>query len=382
MKTYKNKNKKLLYDPCRQTFLQHTPEEKVRQDFIQFLIQDMKIPADSISTEFALNHIDSNSRQRADIVVWSRDREGNETALLVIELKAEHIDLTDHTIDQVKAYNEILKAKYIGVSNGTYVNLYEVNMEGIVPLTDDLYTYSQLLKGNVEYTQFRQLKRLAYDLTTYDRYINHLMNEGYIGDGTPGEMHSFISELQNFILCEEIHSKAQYKTTIIEDLSYGRFSFGNASGGKFPGYYRSFIVKDLDGNHAIYRIGIFGTAVLVNDPIYGNRNGNTYLTVAIDESGNSSNILQLNIDKYFKYSKEHEAYEILHSGRRNGFKNAEVLEYVQHYVPELIKNGKVYLGSLPANRAITSIDGSDFIERLLIYANIREKLAQRKKRKK
>src|SRR4051812_20564750 len=121
MKTYNNKNKKLLYCPCRQMFLQYTPEEEVRQNLLQYLINDMEIPVDSISTEFPLSHIDSKSRQRADIVVWSRDREGQEIALLVLELKAEHVHLTDQTLDQVRSYNKILKAKYIGISNGSHV---------------------------------------------------------------------------------------------------------------------------------------------------------------------------------------------------------------------------------------------------------------------
>ncbi|MBT2736193.1 type I restriction enzyme HsdR N-terminal domain-containing protein [Bacillus sp. ISL-7] len=381
MKTYKSKTKKLLYCPCRQIFLHYTPEEEVRQNLLQYLIHDMEIPADSISTEFPLNRIDPRSRKRADIVVWNRDRDGHEYPLLVLELKAEHIELTDQTLQQVKSYNDILKAKYIGISNGSYVHLYEVTEMGILPLTDDFYTYSQLLVGKVEYSKFRRLNRLSYQLTTYDRYVNHLLNIGYIGEGTSKEMHPFISELQNFILCEQIQPNYRYKTFIVEDLSNGRFAYGNASGGNFPGYYRSFIVNDLDGNHAIYRIGIFGTNILVNDPVYGNRNGNTYLNVAIDESGTSSNILQLNIDRFFKYDILKDSYDVTHNGRRNGYKNAEVLENVQKYAPDLIMEGNIYIGTLPANKSITTNDASDFIERLLMYANIREKLNQKGKKK-
>src|SRR5690554_1937737 len=126
MKIYKNGRKKLIYDPCRQILLQYTPEEEVRQKIIQGLIEEMEIPRDTISTEFPLNHIDSTSKQRADIVVWNKDRDGNEHALLVLEIKAKHVELTDHTLEQVKSYNEILNAKYIGVSNGKQMQLYEV----------------------------------------------------------------------------------------------------------------------------------------------------------------------------------------------------------------------------------------------------------------
>ena len=241
MKIYKNGRKKLIYDPCRQILLQYTPEEEVRQKIIQVLIEEMEIPRDTISTEFPLNHIDSTSKQRADIVVWNKDRDGNEHALLVLEIKAKHVELTDHTLEQVKSYNEILNAKYIGVSNGKQMQLYEVMNDNVVPLTNELYTYTELLKGKVEYTRFRELRRLPYELTTYDRYIRFLLQEGYIGEGTLVEMHPFISELQNFILCGEFNKRGEYRTEIVKDLSYGKFSFGNASGGSFPGYYLSLI---------------------------------------------------------------------------------------------------------------------------------------------
>jgi hypothetical protein len=44
-------------------------------------------------------------------------------------------------------------------------------------------------------------------------------------------------------------------------------------------------------------------------------------------------------------------------------------------------NEKIYLGSLPAQGSISIQDGSDFIERLLEYASVRVKLAEKKKKK-
>ncbi|WP_043931156.1 type I restriction enzyme HsdR N-terminal domain-containing protein [Bacillus sp. EB01] len=381
MKILKNGRKKLIYDPCRQILLQYTPEEEVRQKIIQVLIEEMEIPKDSISTEFALNHIDSTSKKRADIVVWHKDRDGIQHALLVLEIKASHIELTDHTLEQVKTYNKILKAKYIGIANGKQMQLYEVMNDKVIPLTNELFKYAELVKGKVEYTRLRELRRLPYDLTTYDRYISFLLQKGYIGEGTHTELHPFISELQNYILCGVFIKSGKYNTNIIEDLSYGIFSFGNAGGGSFPGYYRSLIVKELNGKHSIYRIGIFGTAELKYDPVYGNRDGNTYLIVAVDNSGLSTNILQLNIDQFISVSKEQNIYKIFHNGRRNGFKNRQVFEKVKKFSPELIVDEKIYLGSFPSKEAISIKAGSDFIERLIEYASVRVKLAEKKKKK-
>ena len=382
MKMYHNKNGKLLYCPCRKKFLQYTPEEVVRQKLLKYLINDMGIPADSIDTEYPLSHMDASSKQRADIVVWYRNREGKQCPLLVLELKAEHIPLTDQTLDQVKSYNQIIKAKYMGISNGTSLYLYEVKKGEILPLTYNLYTYHELLHGKVEYFQFRKMTRLPYELTTYDRYVDFIYRDGYIGEGTPIEMHPFLAELQNFILCENIQFKHRFKISMVEDLGTGIFTFGSASGGNFTGYYRSFIIKDLDGNHSIYRIGMFGTDIMTNDPIYGNRSGNTYLTVGTDDSKTAAHVLQLNMDQFFKYDQEKDHYVVTHNGRRNGYKNSQVIEYVHNYCPNLLSNETIYLGELPARRSITMNDGSEFIERILAYANVREKLNKKKKKRK
>jgi hypothetical protein len=381
MKIYKNGRKKFLYDPCRQILLQHTPEEEVRQRVLTILIEEMGIPRDTISTEYALGKIDPTSRQRADIVVWNKNRDGDEHALLVLEIKASHVELTDHTLMQVKSYNEILKAKYIGISNGKQMQLFEVIKGEAVPLTNEFYTYSELIKGKVEYTKYRELRRLPYELISYDRYLSFLLKAGYIGDGTPDTKHIFISELQNFILCGEIKVSGKYKTEIIQDLSYGKFSFGNAGGGNYLGYYRSFIVKDLSGKHIVYRVGVFGTNLLVDDPVFGNRSGNTYLIVAVDIPGLSTPILQLNLDQYSRYTKEKDSYEIFHTGRRNGFTNLQVIDKVREFSPGLIEDGKVYIGGLPVNNSISVEVGSEFIERLLDYASVRLKLTQGKKKK-
>ena len=354
MKSYTNGDKQYIYDPCRQRLLLQTPEEEIRQRTIQILIEEMQIPRDAISTEFPLHQIDSTSKKRADIVVWCRSR-NEEIPLLVLEIKASHIKLTNHTLEQVQSYNRILKAKYIGISNGDTIELFVEHNERLIPLTNNLYTYVELIKGEVIYSEFRKLNRLSYDLVTYNRYIDHLVYLGYIGEDSLVNLLPFISELQNYILCGELQPSQQYNSVIADDLSYGIFSFGNASGGEpYAGYYRSLLIKDLNSQYSIYRIGIFGTLTLSNDPVYGNRNGGTYLMVAVDDndSGTSTNVLQLRLDKFLSYSKKKQTYDIFHNGRRNGFKNVEVLDLVNQYSPHLLEGNQVYLGSLPAHSSM------------------------------
>ncbi|QNU25074.1 hypothetical protein [Geobacillus zalihae] len=126
-----------------------------------------------------------------------------------------------------------------------------------------------------------------------------LIDKGYIGEETDPDLHPFLAELQNFILVEPISCvlPIQFKGISLEqDLGYSFHTYGNAAGGSFPGYYRGFVVKTLDGNEAIYRIGMFGTAKLINDPIFGNRKSYTVLNVATEDMLGYHNSLELNID--------------------------------------------------------------------------------------
>lgn len=377
MKIYKSKNQKSIYCLSRQILLHLTPEEIVRQELLETLINDMEIPASSISTEYHLSKKDPKSKQRADVVVWEETKGGEKIPLIVFELKANHIEITDQTLDQVLSYNEILKAQYVGVSNGDKTVLYEVINNIPMPLVRDLYNYKELIEGRVEYAKHKKMKRLSYDLVAYDRYHEHLLDEGYISEATDSSLFAFIAELQNYLLTGDINPENNSPVIIEEVKSYGSYSYGNASGGDYTGYYRSFITKNLKRHHYLIRIGIFGVGSYSNNALYGSRLGGTYLNVAIDNSGTGSNILQLRIDKYFKLTGK-DMYKIVHNGRQNGFKNTEVIEFVKKHNPNLIKNEEVYLGELPNNKSISVIEGSRFIENLLNYAYLRGELKKSK----
>lgn len=373
MEVYKNKKQKLIYCPSRQIFLNLTPEEKVRQEVLNLLIKEMNIPLTAISTEFPLSRIDKKSKQRADIIVWVKDKRGEEVPLIVIETKANHIVITDQTLEQVLSYNEILNAPYVGVSNGDFIELFVINKNEVKPIRIDMYGYKELIQGKVEYIIPKKMKRLSYDLITYERYLKYLLSEGYISEETKVELHPFIAELQNYLLVGEIKGGNSQPVIIEKVHPNGIYNYGNASGGGYAGYYRSFIVKDNKGNNHLMRVGVFGTSTYKNDSLYATRLGNTYINVAIDNSGTGSNILQLCIDRYFVLNDENQ-FEVSHTGRQNGFKNTEVISYVEKHNPTLIKNGKVYLGTLSNNDSISINEGSHFIENLLNYAFLRGEL--------
>ncbi|WP_370398254.1 type I restriction enzyme HsdR N-terminal domain-containing protein [Tenacibaculum dicentrarchi] len=107
-----NDNKTFIFDNLRKKYLVLTPEEWVRQHFVQFLIEEKKYPATLIAIEKQL--IINNLKKRTDIVIFSSDGTPN----IIVECKAPKIKIAQDTFDQIARYNLKLNANYLIVTNG------------------------------------------------------------------------------------------------------------------------------------------------------------------------------------------------------------------------------------------------------------------------
>lgn len=107
-----NQNKTLIFDNLRKKYLVLTPEEWVRQHFVQFLIDEKKYPISLIALEKQLTI--NNLKKRSDILIFNK--EGNHE--IIVECKAPSIKITQDTFDQIARYNLKLKAKFLIVTNG------------------------------------------------------------------------------------------------------------------------------------------------------------------------------------------------------------------------------------------------------------------------
>lgn len=104
--------KEWIFDEIRRQWVRLTPEEWVRQNILQYLLQVKKYPASLIAVEkeIALGEL----RKRFDILVY-RDAK----PWMIIECKEMNVPLSEATIRQVLNYNITIRAAYIVVTNGT-----------------------------------------------------------------------------------------------------------------------------------------------------------------------------------------------------------------------------------------------------------------------
>jgi hypothetical protein len=104
-------NKTFIFDEVRKLWVKLTPEEWVRQNFLQYLVQHMHYPAKwlAIEKEIRLGEL----RKRCDVVVYQ-----NSQPWMIVECKEMGVPLSDKTIKQVLNYNQRLKVPYLIITNG------------------------------------------------------------------------------------------------------------------------------------------------------------------------------------------------------------------------------------------------------------------------
>ncbi|HBC80176.1 MAG TPA: restriction endonuclease subunit R [Bacteroidales bacterium] len=133
----------MILDTLRKKYVKLTPEEWVRQNFVQYLIQEGRYPPGLIGIEMRFSF--NKMKKRVDILV--HDRQGN--PVMIVECKSPEINISDFyedkVYDQIGSYNLGYKVPYVVVTNGlvnyafrfsSEKNQYEHMLE--IPFYEDL----------------------------------------------------------------------------------------------------------------------------------------------------------------------------------------------------------------------------------------------------
>ena len=110
---------KYIWDSLRRKWLLLTPEEWVRQHVIGWLVAHKAVPALRIAQEYPVNI--NGQHQRADIVVMDEKAK----PYILVECKAPEVDIDNEVVMQAARYNSIVKARYIVLTNGQKLYIFE-----------------------------------------------------------------------------------------------------------------------------------------------------------------------------------------------------------------------------------------------------------------
>lgn len=125
-----------LFDEIRKKTIVITPEEWVRQHFVQFLIHQKKYPKALIRLEGG--HKLNGSPKRSDIIIFNT--EGDK--ILLVECKAPSVVIDQKVFEQIARYNMVHKIALLAVTNGLQHYFCKINFEeGSYFFIDELPAY-------------------------------------------------------------------------------------------------------------------------------------------------------------------------------------------------------------------------------------------------
>ncbi|MBI5217647.1 MAG: type I restriction enzyme HsdR N-terminal domain-containing protein [Bacteroidia bacterium] len=105
-------NRYLIFDEIRKKFVALTPEEWVRQNIVQFLIQGKNFPRSLIAVETSITV--NQLEKRCDAVLFNNSAK----PVMIVECKAPTVKLSQETFNQIATYNIKLRVDYLLVTNG------------------------------------------------------------------------------------------------------------------------------------------------------------------------------------------------------------------------------------------------------------------------
>ena len=127
-----------LFDEIRKKQVIITPEEWVRQHFVQYLINQKNYPKTLIKLEGGLKL--HGMQRRTDIVVFNTAGE----KILMVECKAPSVAINQKVFDQVARYNITHKIALLAVTNGLQHYYCSVDFDnGSYKFIEELPAYRQ-----------------------------------------------------------------------------------------------------------------------------------------------------------------------------------------------------------------------------------------------
>lgn len=119
--------KEYIFDPVRKQWVRLTPEEWVRQHFVNYLIEVLDYPAKLIAIEKQIRI--GELEKRFDILVYKNDK-----PWMIIECKEQQTKLNDAVITQVFQYQSVIGAEYMVITNGEETFGYQISGVKIIEI--------------------------------------------------------------------------------------------------------------------------------------------------------------------------------------------------------------------------------------------------------
>lgn len=171
----------MLWNPILKKPLVNRPEERVRLRLIDYLIYEAGWPKSRIGLEVLAERGNEDQKGRVDVLCY--DRKFN--PVLLIECKAESVNLSLDTMIQAGSYNRSVDSEYVMVTNGVKDYIYKT--------TDPETEVDELPVNWPEPSETAQASRFDY-----------WAERGFAGENTSPQLRRCLSEMLHRVFVEEI----------------------------------------------------------------------------------------------------------------------------------------------------------------------------------
>lgn len=113
-KIKEEQGREFIFDSIRKKWVVLTPEEWVRQNFLEYLLKIKKYPAVLIAIEKEI--MLGDVKKRYDIVVFDAQTK----PYMLIECKEMGVQLSEMVLHQALRYNIAMQVPYVVITNGTH----------------------------------------------------------------------------------------------------------------------------------------------------------------------------------------------------------------------------------------------------------------------
>jgi len=122
------KGRDMIFDELRKSWLALTPEEWVRQNFVQYLVQVMHYPPALVALERKI--MVGEMSKRFDVLVY----DSLHRPWMMVECKSMAVPLREEVLNQVLRYHIAVPVHYLVITNGAYCMAFRKEHTQLAPL--------------------------------------------------------------------------------------------------------------------------------------------------------------------------------------------------------------------------------------------------------
>ena len=352
----------MLRCELRDKAVRATPEERVRQRVLRWLMRDRGWPKDNLRLEKSYRWVGDASRRRVrpDIELLV---DGD--VLVVVECKRPEVPLSQRVDQQAIDYAVKSGASWIWTTNG--------DSHGFLSMTPDGWKPVSSLEP-LEVFADPPVADLAFPADVEDeaavaRYWRTLNDTQFL-EGDEDYDRQFLIDAHRMLFGVPRDGKLPYShggVHILEDRGSAWHQFGNRSGGSYHTRYADFMAATAGSVEAV--------SLAVNRWYPGLR-----LCVGVTRRGRTHHALQLDTANCVR-NKRGTSWSVYHDGAMSQVAKADVLEAVREagaggWID--VHDGKewIYLGELPAATVTDWRKSRDLLANLIHYGIIRSHLRE------